>query len=479
MLKRSGFALPPFAIAIYLCGISAAAFGARHGLAVGSPPQCFSDFDICESSFIGMTRMRTKAVTDVAVAVRAFNKIPHVFHVTRTNRRANTRKSTHLVHQTIPADFPASSSFLARRNARWLHNLAATAAPICHVDASSNVSYSGCRLYPNSLIYCCGLARTNCSLAFQKKWKVLFIIFHDISHPSIAPLPGLEVDLLAFDAGSGFILALSSSALISTRTLMWSHFFNFAVNQICPKRFIKEFAPAKISYFSALPSAETGTIDFRDNSVSQSLMETTIPYLIKPPVICSCFTTIVLRYYSVACINHETQNLVLVELITFARYLVITALLGFCTVLCCCRRRSFTMCQHLFFLHNACDVSFFRCPLGLPYFCARRKRRSPTKSSRDTTSSPSLGKCALICLIERIAAHLRIKCFAFWRCLVPCKSTIMILVLHFLPHPITNAQSCQLLMLGTKRAQLASTALPTGLMFFAGGEAGASSWLGR
>jgi hypothetical protein len=502
MQKGSGIALAHFAIAIFLCSISVTAVDALDGPALGTPLQRRSGFDFYESSCIGIMMKKnasTNTITDVAVPCCASNEIPHPSHVTTPNDRANSRKSMHFVHQTTPEVIQATSPVVARRTARWLHDLTVTAAPFCHSYAATNSSNAGCHLDPKCFIHCRGSARANCAVAShvrlsngrsevhsmslsvlegasdmlrpgfaspaamiwydclvlciimkqaapvvsiatlsgprttdnlmirQKKWKSLCVVFHHNSRPSPAPLPRLEVNPLAFDSDFEFILDPSSSALMSIRSLMLPHFAHLAVNQVCCKWFTKVIVrPTKSSHFLVLPSAETGTADVMNNRVSQSFMETPIPFLFKSPVIACRYAACLVFRHPTSCIKLEAQNLSLVELLTVSWCLMMATLLGFCASLCCYGRLTFIMCQHLF-----------------------------------------------------VYQQLPIKCCAFLRDLVAFNFTIMILVFHLLIHPITNAQPCEQMMLGMKRSHLASATLPTGLMFFAGGWVGASSWRAR
>jgi hypothetical protein len=330
----------------------------------------------------------------------------------------------------------------------------------------------------------------------QQKWKAGCSIFHEISYPSLASMLWLEVGFLAIDAGFDQILVLSSSALISIRTLTLSHFSHMAVNQVCPKWSTNVIVcSTTFSHFLTILRAETGTTGSRKNQVTHSFIETPVPFLVESPVTGSRFAANVFRYYSIAHIKHEAQNFTLVELITFAKCLAITAMLGFCASLCCYRTCSFTICRHIFVSHQADDLFLCRHQLGPPKMCDRRNLtqssrhkhriqkayRVPYCSAICTSIIPSSFKssdaCALIHLIERITACLRIKCCAFLRCPVLFNAAIMTLIFHLLLHNITHAQQCEQMMLGFNRSNLATTTLLAGLMFFAGGEStGASSW---
>jgi hypothetical protein len=93
-----------------------------------------------------------------------------------------------------------------------------------------------------------------------------------------------------------------------------------------------------------------------------------------------------------------------------------------------------------------------------------------------TPSPENSNACTRVYFVGRITAHLRIKSFAFGFPVLFHSILIMMLALLLFLCPTANAQvqKCEQMMLGLQRQTLASASLPSGLVFFAGGLAGAS-----
>jgi hypothetical protein len=103
-----------------------------------------------------MTARRTTAtndITDSVLACGASNVIFHLLYIKTPYHRASTRKFMHSVHKTTPTFDQAAPSFLARRIAGGLSDLAATAAPIFYSDEDAWVSFIGHHLDLKTLFH--------------------------------------------------------------------------------------------------------------------------------------------------------------------------------------------------------------------------------------------------------------------------------------------------------------------------------------
>jgi hypothetical protein len=151
-------------------------------------------------------------------------------------------------------------------------------------------------------------------------------------------------------------------------------------------------------------------------------------------------------------------------------------------VLCCFLRRICMFCPRfissleldgLFFCSFFIEQHRIRTRQALPR-ASRCKRHIPTpilfaRSAGDSSvTSPNLDQSdasRLAFLTEK--ARSRSK-FYTWLGAPTCCTTMILLAFS----SVTNAQSCSQVLLGLERSSLASTALPSGLMFFAGGWTG-------
>jgi hypothetical protein len=158
MQNDLGTVLPLLAVAIFLCGVSAAAVDAIDDPAKGTFPHRLGvrDFDAHQRTSIEMTAKRTTAtndITDSVLACGASNVIFHFLYNKTPYHRATTRKSMHSVHKTTPTFDQATSSVLARRIAGELSDRAATAAPFFYSDEDACVSFIGHRLDLKTLFH--------------------------------------------------------------------------------------------------------------------------------------------------------------------------------------------------------------------------------------------------------------------------------------------------------------------------------------
>jgi hypothetical protein len=336
---------------------------------------------------------------------------------------------------------------------------------------------------------------TSNAMLGQKHLTARSNIFHEIfSYSSLASLLELHVGSLAADIGFDFCPVLSASAFISRQSLMQLHFWHFAVVHVLQRWSINAImCPLKSSQFFALPSHETGAAGSWNNQVAQRFFQIPLPFLVQSSVIGSCYAACFFCRHAFSESEHRVQNFASVGFFIFARCLAITALLGFCVAFCRHRRRIFTTCKQLVVSHDTHDLRFCRDLTESPNkaarqnltqaFCCEHHIRNancathcPAGYSLFTLSGHEFfGAREMAYLIERVAAHLRIKYCALFSFSSSFNATFMILALHSLLCPITNAQPCDQMTLGMARSNLSSATLPTGLMFFAGGFTGASS----
>jgi hypothetical protein len=158
MQNDLGTVLPLFAVAIFLCSVSAAAVDAIDDPAKGPFPHCLGvrDFDAHQRTSIEMTAKMTTAtndITDSVLACCASNVIFHFLYIKTPYHRATTRKLMLSVHKTTPTFDQATSSVLARRIAGELSDRAATAAPFFYSDEDACVSFIGHRLDLKTLFH--------------------------------------------------------------------------------------------------------------------------------------------------------------------------------------------------------------------------------------------------------------------------------------------------------------------------------------
>jgi hypothetical protein len=567
MQNDLGTVLPLFAIAIFLCGVSAAAVDSIDDPVKGTFPHCLGvrDFDAHQRTSIEMTAKRTTATNDIAdsvLACVASNVNFHFLYNKTPYHRVSTRKSMHSVHKTTPTFDQATSPVLARRIAGALSDRAARAAPFFYSDEDACDSFIGHRLDLKTLFHGRRLATADSALPLhfrpphrhseaqspssshlnaaadmqrtgpalpatpaaatyltlcitikyasttvvliaalsrprtksnlmigQRNWKMRRSM---ISGPSPSSPLMHNIRPFAADVGYEFFPIRSSSAAFNlTRSLMQPLFLHLAVTEVHPTWPIIAIAcQAKSSHLSALPSDQFGTTFLMKDQVATQkrfFFRTLLSSLVE-----SCVNGIRhVAFYLPAftCTEHQLQNLALDGFIIFVRYLLISAVLGFCLAFYLHRQRSFTTFQHIVASSVTSASSFCRYmfqSLLIPAsqlvaqtsYCKRHIRNahcaihcSAGRSSVTPSSRKSRGACELVYLIERIAAHLRIKSWA----LLKFQASLGVTMMSLLLCPVMNAQQCEILMLGMNRSNLVSASLPTGLMIFAGGETGAAS----
>lgn len=323
MQNDLGTVLPLFAIAIFLCGVSAAAVDAIDEPAKGTFPHCLGvrDFDAHQRTSIEMAAKRTTAtndITDSVLACGASNVIFHFLYIKTPYHRATIRKSMHSVHKTTPTFDQATSSALARRIA--LSDRAATAAPFFYSDEDGCVSFIGHRLDLKTLFHgrrsatadsalpshfrpphrhseaqspssshlnaatATPAAATYLTLCITIKYASTTVVLvaalsrprtksnlmigerywkmrsSMISGPSPSSLLMHNIRPLAADVGHEFFLIRSSSAFNFTRSLMQPLFLHLAVTEVHQTWPIIAIAcHTKSFHFSAPPSDQFGT----------------------------------------------------------------------------------------------------------------------------------------------------------------------------------------------------------------------------
>jgi hypothetical protein len=244
----------------------------------------------------------------------------------------------------------------------------------------------------------------------------------------------------------------------------------------------------KISYVSPLHHV-TGIEDCLNDQFAQRFLQTSFTFFMASCETGMQFGACIFGYPD---IQHHVENCELSELISLAQHLAITALLGFFLGFCSHRRSSFTTCQHLHVSHDPRKLSsstfllesayrvvgqnLSRVPHCNHQIVANCVIDCPADSSSVTSSGrETLGACESTYFFQRITALLHIKCCPTFRFPASFDVIMMTLASYLFLCPITNAQSCDQLMLGMERSNLSAATLPMGLIFFAGGFKGASS----
>jgi hypothetical protein len=314
-----------------------------------------------------------------------------------------------------------------------------------------------------------GFRTTNNFLTVQKKWSAHSKIFVDV-------LPGLFVRSSAIRVNLDF----DRVRYISKRSFMMKlNFLNLVVHTSRPIYTI--VCQARIYLFIALQSVETRTTRSRNNEVAQCHIP--IPLSLAATSCGICYAV----YFFCCPANAEIKDQWrFIELfgIKFLSSLAFNALLAFCLGLCCFL--SYIFGPHPIAWLNPSVLFFRRCPIEPPRIPTRQnlpqayrcKRHIPPKNQiahsdgGSLVVSPNLDKSdarQLVSLTELVVAHSRSKFYALFGVPASFTNTMILLALFC---SVTHAQSCSQGMLGLERSFLASTELPSGSMFFAGGKTG-------
>lgn len=321
-----------------------------------------------------------------------------------------------------------------------------------------------------------GFNTKNNFLTVQKKWSAHSKIFYDIPHMDV--LHGLFVRSSAIRVNFGF----DRVSYISKRSFMMKlDFLNLVVHTSRPVYTI--VCQARIYLFIALQSVETSTTRSRNNEVAQC--DTPIPLSLDAISCDICWRYAVYFFCCPANAEIKDQSR-FIELfgINLLSSFAIDALLAFCLGLCCFLSHTFgtnriawlnpsVLFSRRFLIETPRIPTRQSLPQAYLCKCHIPQKKQMAHSAGDSlVASSNLDKSdarRLASLTELVVAHSRSKfCSLFG---VPASFTNTMILLAFFCS-VTKAQSCSKVMLGLERSGLVSTALPSGLMFFAGGLTG-------